>query len=39
MDTMKGMSWMMAGCGLIGILVVAVLVLGIWALVKYLRRK
>lgn len=39
MSTMHGMSWMMAGCGLIGILAVAALVLGTWALVKYLRRK
>jgi hypothetical protein len=39
MNTMKGMSWMMAGCGLIGILAVVALALGIWALVKYLRRK
>lgn len=31
------MGWMSGGMGLIGVLVIAVLVLGIAALVKYLR--
>lgn len=36
---MNGMSWMMMGCGLIGVLAIVALALGIWALVKYLRTK
>jgi hypothetical protein len=35
---MDGMGWMMAGIGLAWLLVVVLLVLGITALVKYLRR-
>jgi hypothetical protein len=38
MGTMDGMGWMMAGMGLIWLLAVVLLVLGIAALVKYLRR-
>ena len=37
MMNMDGMGWMMAGMGLVWILVVVVLVLLIAALVKYLR--
>lgn len=33
------MGWMMAGVGLVSILVIIVLVLGVAALVKYLVRK
>ena len=33
-----GMGWMMAGMGLIWLLVVILLALGIAALIKYLRR-
>lgn len=37
-EHMDGMGWMMGGMGLAGLLVVAVLVLTIAALIKYLRR-
>jgi hypothetical protein len=37
MGNMDGMGWMMAGMGLIWLLVVVLLVLGIAALLKYLR--
>ncbi len=36
---MSGMGWMMGGMGLIGILLLVVLVLGIAALIKYLRNR
>lgn len=39
MNGMEGMGWMMAVIGLFWILVVVALVLGIMALVKYLRSK
>jgi hypothetical protein len=35
-NQMMGMSWMMAGMGLLALLLLIVLVLGIAALVKYL---
>ncbi|MFC4172858.1 hypothetical protein ACFOYU_12400 [Microvirga sp. GCM10011540] len=38
MGMMDGMGWMMAGMGLVWLLVVILLVLGVAALVKYLRR-
>lgn len=38
MDMMDGMGWVMTGMGLIRLLAVILLVLGIAALVKYLRR-
>ena len=38
MGMMDGMGWMMSGMALIWLLVIIVLVLGIAALVKYLRR-
>jgi hypothetical protein len=38
MGMMDGMGWMMAGMSLFWLLVVILLVLGIAALVKYLRR-
>ncbi len=38
MGMMDGMGWMMAGMGLVWLLVLILLVLGIAALVKYLRR-
>lgn len=34
---MDGMGWMMGGMGVLWILVLLVLVLGIFALIKYLR--
>jgi hypothetical protein len=37
MGMMDGMGWMMGGMALIGVLAIALLVLGIAALVKYLR--
>ena len=37
MGMMDGMGWMMAGMGLIWVLAVVLLVLGIAALLKYLR--
>ncbi len=37
MDGM-GMGWMMAGMGLVWLLTIVLLILGIAALVKYLRR-
>jgi hypothetical protein len=37
MGMMDGMGWMMAGVGVIWVLVVILLVLGIAALVKFLR--
>jgi uncharacterized membrane protein len=36
--TMDGMEWMMGGMTLVWVLVVVVLVLGIAALVKYLKK-
>jgi hypothetical protein len=36
--TMDGMEWMMGGMALVWVLVVVVLVLGIAALVKYLKK-
>lgn len=36
MHMMDGMSWVMGGMGLVGVLLVVVLVLGIAALSKYL---
>lgn len=39
MNGMEGMGWMMVLMGLFWLLVVVVLVLGIAALVKYLRSK
>ena len=38
MGIMDGMEWMMVGMGLVWLLVVILLILGIAALVKYLRR-
>jgi hypothetical protein len=38
MGMMDGMGWMMAGMGLVWLLVLILLVLGIAALVKHLRR-
>ena len=38
MGMMDGMSWMMGGMALVWLLVVVLLVLGIAALLKYLRR-
>ncbi|WP_281433537.1 hypothetical protein [Microvirga splendida] len=38
MGMMDGMGWMMAGMGLVWLLVVILLVPGVAALVKYLRR-
>lgn len=38
MGMMDGMGWMMVGMGLVWLLVVILLVLGVAALVKYLRR-
>jgi hypothetical protein len=35
---MEGMGWMMSGMGLFGLMVLVLLVLGIAALIKYLRR-
>lgn len=37
MTMMDHMGWMSGGTGLIGVLAIAVLILGIAALVKYLR--
>lgn len=37
MTMMDQMGWMSGGMGLVGLLVIAVLVLGIAALIKYLR--
>lgn len=36
-DMMDGMGWMMTGMGLVWLLVLVLIVLGIAALVKYLR--
>lgn len=36
---MMGMEWMMAGMALVWLLAVAVLVLAVAALIKYLRKK
>jgi len=36
MMNMDGMGWMLGGMGLLGLLVIALLVLGVAALVKYL---
>ena len=38
MGMMDGMGWMMTGMGLVWLLVTILLILGIAALVKYLRR-
>ncbi len=35
----EGMGWMMGGMAIVWILVVAVLILGVLALIKYLRSK
>lgn len=37
MQNMEGMGWMMGGMGLVWLLLVVFLVLGIMALIKYLR--
>ena len=37
MQNMEGMGWMMAGMGLVWLLLLVLLVLGIGALIKYLR--
>lgn len=38
MDDMSGMGWMMGGMGLLWLLVIVLLILGIAALIKYLRK-